>query len=168
MPERGCLLSCVARDPVLSQPSALPHWQRDSKTHLELQELRLHLTEEALPSQGSVWKFILPGSPQQTFPCGSLLRARSCDSPALLTTKGTGTTMTGLHPPRSIPRLQGTGALHLNTSAGEEKQQGLQQGFSQNPSSRLVSPSDWVWASNGRNSVSPSIRNIWTLVLVPN
>ena len=27
----GQLLSCVAKDPVLSQPSALPHWLCDSK-----------------------------------------------------------------------------------------------------------------------------------------
>ena len=46
----GQLLSCVAKDPVLSQPCTLPHWQCDSKAHLELQELRLHLMEEALPS----------------------------------------------------------------------------------------------------------------------
>ena len=50
VPELGHLLSCVAKDPVLSQPSTLPHWQCDSKAHLELQELRLHLMEEALPS----------------------------------------------------------------------------------------------------------------------
>ena len=50
MPGWGQLLSCVARDPVLSQPSAPQLWQFDSKTHLELQELRLHLMEEALPS----------------------------------------------------------------------------------------------------------------------
>ena len=31
MPGRRQLLSCVARDPVLSQPSALPHWLCDSK-----------------------------------------------------------------------------------------------------------------------------------------
>ena len=31
MPGRGQVLSCVARDPVFSQPSALPHWRCDSK-----------------------------------------------------------------------------------------------------------------------------------------
>jgi len=31
----------------------------------------------------------------------------------------------GLQPSRTIPRLQGTGALHLNTSAKEEKKTGL-------------------------------------------
>ena len=74
---------------------------------------------------GSFWKFILPGSPQQTFPCGSLVRARSLASPTLIITKEKGMTMTGLHPLRSIPSLQETGALHLNTSAREEKKTGL-------------------------------------------
>lgn len=31
-------------------------------------------------------------------------------------------TMTGLHPSRPIPRPQGPGAMHLNTSAGEKKE----------------------------------------------
>lgn len=73
-------------------------------------------------THGSFWKFILPGSPQQTFPCGSLVRARSRASPTLITTKETGMTMTGLHPSRPIPRPQGPGAMHLNTSAGEKKE----------------------------------------------
>ena len=47
MPGWGQLLSCVARDPVLSQPFAPQLWQFDSKAHLELQELWLHSTEEA-------------------------------------------------------------------------------------------------------------------------
>ena len=127
MPGRGQLLSCVARDPVLSQPSALPHWQCDSKAHLELQELWLHPTKEDFLYKplSRERKFILPRSVQQTFPCGSLVRARSRASPTLITTKETGMTMTGLHPSRTIPRLQGTGALHLNTSAKEEKKTGL-------------------------------------------
>ena len=46
MPGWGQLLSCVARDPVLSQPSALPHWLLIPRHSLGLQELLLHSTEE--------------------------------------------------------------------------------------------------------------------------
>jgi len=116
----GQLLSCVAKDPVLSQPSALPHWQCDSKAHLELQELWLHPTKEDFLYKplSRERKFILPGSPQQTYPWGSLVRARSRASPTPITTKETDDHDLS----RTIPRLQRPGTLHLNTSAGEKKE----------------------------------------------
>ena len=96
----GQLLSCVAGDPVLSQTSSLPRCQCDSKAHLELQELWLHPTKEVFLYKPLFRerKFILPGSPRQTFPCGSLVRARSRASPTLIPTKETGMTMTYQEP----------------------------------------------------------------------
>ena len=78
-------------------------------------------------------------------------------------------TMTGLHPSRPIPRPQEPGAMHLNTSAGEKKET-----VSNSKALHSIPVHDF-WCPHemgcglpeGRSSVSPSVRNTWTSVLVP-
>ena len=83
-----------------------------------------HSTEEAFPLHISLFerKFILPGSAPQTFPWGSLVRARARAPQTLIITKEAGMTMAGFHPSRPIPRAQGPGAMDLNTPSGEKKE----------------------------------------------
>lgn len=83
-----------------------------------------HSTEEAFPLHISLFerKFILPGSAPQTFPWGSLVRARARAPRTLIIAKEAGMTMAGFHPSRPIPRAQGPGAMDLNTPSGEKKE----------------------------------------------
>ena len=53
MPGRGQLLSCVARDPVLSQPSALPHWLCDSKAQSRAPRVMAFLLQIFLFERGN-------------------------------------------------------------------------------------------------------------------
>ena len=137
---------------------------------LGLQELWLHPTEEVFPlhiflfERGNLSFLEAP-----SHPCGSLVRARAHAPQTLITTKETGVTMTGLHLSRPIPRPQGPGAMDLNTSAGEKKETvSNSKAFH-----RIPVPDCWCpretgcGLPEGRNSVSPSVRNTWTSVLVP-
>ena len=78
-------------------------------------------------------------------------------------------TMTGFHPSRPIPRPQGPGAMHLNTSAGEKKETvSNSKAFHNIPVHDFWCPHETgCGLPEGRSSVSPSVRSTWTSVLVP-
>ena len=118
MPGRGQLLSCVARDPVLSQPSALPLWQCDSKAQSRAPRVMAFLLHIFLFERGNS-SFLEVSSRLSLVAHWS---GQEHMLPGHSTTEETGMTMTGFHPSRPIPRPQEPGAMHLNTSAGEKKE----------------------------------------------
>ena len=77
--------------------------------------------------------------------------------------------MTGLHLSRPIPRPQGPGAMALTTTAGEKKETvSNSKAFHRIPVPDYWCPHEMGCGfPEGRNSVSPSVRNTWTSVLVP-
>lgn len=113
----GQLLRCVAEDPVLSQPSALPRCQCDSKAHLELQVVASPY-EGGFPLQASLQR-------EEIYPS----RKPPADLPVWLIGQGKVTCFPYANPckgnrddhdlSRTIPRLRGPGTLHLNTSKKE-------------------------------------------------
>lgn len=132
----GQLLRCVAEDPVLSQPSALPRCQCDSKAQLELQVVASPY-EGGFPLQASLQREEIHPSwkPPADFPLWLIGQGKSTCSPDTNHYKGNRGDhdwLTPIKTPSQTPGARGYGPEHV--CWGEERDSVSQQGFSPNPS----------------------------------